>query len=227
VSLVLHPRAAEPGKVRVWLGLTGGTTPPPPGWRIVAAGNAPAPPSAPPGALRQLAPVRPSELAPGDPPRVCAGLYEFAGLQPGAAYDVTASVEGEAATIRVRSLPTSLPEGPDEWFNILLVSCCHYFEAAPQAVENAVAQARNDCGGYGGYAKEFHLSLLMGDQVYLDLPTFKDFPNDRAWLAGKFEDDYRRNWFGEPAATRAAKSTATGFAAVLLPRHVCLPDDHD
>lgn len=229
MSLALHPRAAGPGKVRVWLGLTGEAAPEAPHWSIEPVGNAPAPPAVPPAALRELAPVRSLELAPDDPPRVCSGLYEFTGLQPGAAYEVTAFwLGGESATIRVRSLPEALPEGPEEWFNILLVSCFHYFEAAPQAVENAIAQARNDCRGYGGHDKEIHLSLLMGDQVYLDLPTFKDFPNRREWLAEKFENDYRRNWFGEPAATRASKQAPTGYAAVLAAApSVCLPDDHE
>jgi hypothetical protein len=228
MSLMLHPRAADPGSIRVWLGLTGATAPPAPQWQIASAGNAPAAPASAPTALRPLGPVRPPNLAPGDPPRVCAGLYEFPGLVPGAAYDVTATVGNEQTTIRARSLPDVLPEGPDDWFNILLVSCFHYYEASPQAVENAVAQAREECDGYGGHRKELHLSVLMGDQVYLDLPTLKDFPPEAEKLAAKFEDDYRRNWFGEAAKTRSGKQVNTGYAAVLAAApSVCLPDDHE
>lgn len=228
MSLILHPRAAAPGRVRVWLGLLQGVHPPEPRWAILPADPATPTPAAMPRVLRALAPVRPNELTRGDSPRVCAGLYEFAGLVPGAAYDLEATVGGERAATRVRSLPAALPEGPDEWLNILLVSCFHYYEAWPQAVENAVAEAREECAGFGGHRKELHLSILMGDQVYLDLPTLKDFPKDRVWLAEKFEADYRRNWFGEAAKARAGKTVPTGYAALLAAApSVCLPDDHE
>jgi hypothetical protein len=62
-----------------------------------------------------------------------------------------------------------------------------------------------------------HLSVLMGDQVYLDLPTLQDFPDDLVWLAAKFEADYVRNWQGPP-----------GYGQVLAAApSVSIPDDHE
>jgi hypothetical protein len=58
-------------------------------------------------------------------------------------------------------------------------------------------------------------SLFMGDQVYLDLPTLKEFPNDAKWLAGKFEADYRASF-------------ETGLEPLLrLAPSACVPDDHE
>jgi hypothetical protein len=57
----------------------------------------------------------------------------------------------------------------------------------------------------------------MGDQVYLDLPTLKDFKDDVRWLANKFEADYTTNWQLPP-----------GYSQVLTAAPgVAIPDDHE
>jgi hypothetical protein len=62
-----------------------------------------------------------------------------------------------------------------------------------------------------------HLTLLTGDQVYLDLPTLQDFPDDVAWLAAKFEKDYTLNWRGP-----------LGYTEVLAAApSLAIPDDHE
>lgn len=61
------------------------------------------------------------------------------------------------------------------------------------------------------------LTLLLGDQVYLDLPAFYPFESDTAWLAERFEEDYVRNWTGEKAYRSVLRSAPT----------VSIPDDHE
>jgi hypothetical protein len=57
----------------------------------------------------------------------------------------------------------------------------------------------------------------MGDQVYLDLPTLRDFKDKPVWLGEKFEQDYVHNWV-EPS----------GYANVLAAApSAALPDDHE
>jgi phosphodiesterase/alkaline phosphatase D-like protein len=61
------------------------------------------------------------------------------------------------------------------------------------------------------------MTLLMGDQVYLDLPTLQDFKNEVPWLAKKFEDDYTINWQVSP-----------GYSQVLAAApSISMPDDHE
>jgi hypothetical protein len=58
------------------------------------------------------------------------------------------------------------------------------------------------------------LTILAGDQVYLDQPL-GDFPDDESWLRRKFHEDYKRNWF-------------SGLAGVLTAAPaVHMADDHE
>ncbi|HLM67194.1 MAG TPA: hypothetical protein VK358_06690, partial [Longimicrobium sp.] len=59
--------------------------------------------------------------------------------------------------------------------------------------------------------------LLLGDQVYLDLPPIKDLVDARPALARKFEQDYVRNWFNEGAYAKVVHAAP----------YACVPDDHD
>jgi hypothetical protein len=148
-------------------------------------------------------------VSPDQVPRAFTGVYEFAGLQPDTVHTIRVESEGETATLETRTLPDAVPDGFNGQFNVLLVSCFHQAE---------------DRGGLGGIVVSQlkstfkpHLTLLMGDQVYLDLPTLKDFPNDLARLADKFERDYTLNWRG-----------ALGYTEVLgAAPSVSVPDDHE
>jgi phosphodiesterase/alkaline phosphatase D-like protein len=167
-----------------------------------------------PVALRQLASVRPVALLPaGAQPdqvaRACTGVYEFTGLTPDTFYTISAEAGSDRATLDTRTLPAAVPAGLDRWFNVLLVSCFHQAEDR-QGLAGIIASQLK------AVAKP-HLTLLMGDQVYLDLPTLQDFPDDLAWLAERFENDYTRNWRG-PLGYSQILSTAPTLA---------VPDDHE
>jgi hypothetical protein len=97
----------------------------------------------------------------------------------------------------------------DGWLNVLLVSCFHASQDKNGLAGTVAAQIPA--------AFKPHLSILMGDQVYLDLPTLQDFPDDAAWLADKFENDYVQNWMREP-----------GYSPILASApSVSVPDDHE
>ncbi len=73
-------------------------------------------------------------------------------------------------------------------------------------------------GGFNGRVKQLHLSILMGDQVYLDLPTVANFPGDLAKLAQKFNRDYLTNWFPSKGVYGEALAAAPS---------ICVSDDHE
>lgn len=224
MTLILHPRQSRAGNARVWVGLSGVTSAPELQWRLKKEG-AEQILSTTPAAVRPLSSVRSHDLLEGSPPRVFAGIYEFSGLEPGVAYQVELDCAGQIARCLVRTLPEQVPPGPERWLNILLVSCFHYVEATPFAIEQALERAERECRDATGAT--FHLSLLLGDQVYLDLPTLKDFRKDSRWLAQKFEDDYRRNWFGEKVKARAGTSLVEYARVLSAAPSVCIPDDHE
>ena len=216
MEIVLHPRApgkdVSPGdeltcwdRIRVWVGAFQATSPPALTWLLDGV-------AAQPDALLDIASVRPDELLnqPADDTfRTFAGVYEFKGLQPDTLYRISADSGAGGAEIEVRTLPSEVPREMDRSFNVLLVSCFH------------AAEDRNDLAGRIvselGASSDPHLTLLAGDQVYLDLPTLSDFPPEAAKLAEKFERDYTTNWRG-PA----------GFAKVLsVAPSISIPDDHE
>ena len=207
MDLVLYPRAAPSDRLRVWIGVFRQTSQPKLAWYLDGTPRDPA-------ALREISSVRPDEMLPThsqpqDVPRVFTGVYEFTGLESDTLYSITVQAGDDSRTLAVRTLPQAVPSALDQWFNVLLVSCFYQREDRGQRVGTIVSQLKA--------ALKPHLTLLMGDQVYLDLPTQLIFPKDLARLAGKFEKDYTQNWQGP-----------SGYGQVLAAApSVSIPDDHE
>jgi phosphodiesterase/alkaline phosphatase D-like protein len=207
MDIVLYPRAAPGDRLRVWIGIFHTTAAPALNWLLNGI-------SVVPVALRQLSSARPAAMLPaGTQPdqaaRAFTGIYEFTGLTPDTCYAITAEAGPGRATLNTRTLPAAVPTGFDRWFNVLLVSCFHQAEDRKGLAGTIASQLKA--------VTKPHLTLLMGDQVYLDLPTLQDFPDDLVWLAEKFENDYTRNWRG-PLGYSQLLSTAPTLA---------VPDDHE
>ena len=211
MNVVLHPRAAPGDRVQVWVGVFGIKDAPVLRWRLDGRDQTAR-------VLRRIESVRPPAMVEADVPRTFTGVYEFQGpgITPGASHrvelqakDTDGAVRG--AQIRVRTLPDQVPSGLSERFNVLLVSCFHLAKDREGYAGNVVAElARRE---------KFRpdLTLLLGDQVYLDLPTFGIFGGGLRKLAKKFEKDYRLNWTG-----------SRGYAQILgAAPTVSIPDDHE
>ncbi len=207
MKVVLYPRAAPNDCIRIWIGAFQATQAPAITWTINQAQTAPK-------VLREIASVRPDDLLPADgnpapPPRAFTGVYEFDGLDADTPYEITATIEGETTTLQTRTLPKEIPQELDRWFNVLLVSCFHAAEDRGGLAGTIVSQL--------SAISKPHLSFLAGDQVYLDLPTLQDFPDDERWLAQKFEEDYTLNWSGPLAYTGVLQAAPS----------ISVPDDHE
>ena len=200
----MHPRAAPGDRLRVWLGAFDRSSPPDLEWRLG-------------GQSARIEPVRP--LAPAHSFRAAShtGVFDVLGtasepVVPGRRYDlsVRAVGSGEGPTsLSVRSLPSAVTPGSP--FNVLLCSCFHLDQDRTGRVGSTVSGLP--------LAHRPDLTLLVGDQVYLDLPTLQNFSTRESWLASKFERDYRANWGG---------NGDRGFAQVLRAApSVSTPDDHE
>jgi hypothetical protein len=206
MPLVLYPRAAPSDRLRVWVGAFQRTAPPALTWQLNGTPQQPT-------ALRPISSVRTDEMlptpGPQQLPRAFTGVYEFTQLKPDTRYVVHVRADQEAATLDARTLPDAVPTRLDQWFHVLLVSCFHQAEDRG-GLAGEIVSALN-----GPFRP--HLTLLMGDQVYLDLPTLYPFPNDLVGLAEKFEADYTRNWLGP-----------LGYSKVLAAApSISTPDDHE
>jgi hypothetical protein len=208
MSLVLHPRAASGDRLQIWVGAFGRTAPPNLTWFLDGQ-------TASPNVVRSMESARtvPQMVEPTEP-RAFTGLFEFrAGITPDTTFEVQVSEAGppeeSSEPLRVRTLPAAIPRGLGASFNVLLVSCFHQDRDKSGLAGKLVSQLPG--------AFRPHLTLLLGDQVYLDLPTLANFRDQVDWLADKFEEDYTINWRGTP-----------GYAQVLhAAPSAAVPDDHE
>src|SRR5262245_31058114 len=207
MNIVLHPRAAPPDRLRAWIGAFQTTSAPSLKWSLDDA-------EAHTVALREIRSVRPDDIlsadhAPADPPRAFTVVYASTELPPDTIHKIAVDADGIQQSIDINTLPGQVPRTLDGSFNLLLVSCFHQHED-PTGIAGIIASQLKA-------TSKPHLTFLMGDQVYLDLPTLQDFKDDTAWLAQKFEDDYTRNWQGAP-----------GYSQVLdVAPSISIPDDHE
>ena len=207
MDIVLHPRAAPSDRLRVWIAAFQVTNAPALAWSLDGV-------AAEPVALRPIASARTDDLLPANQapetiPRAFTGVYEFAGLEPDSLHTISVSAAGSERELSIRTLPREIPTDLDSWFNVLLVSCHHSAEDRRGLSGTIVSQI--------SALVRPQLSILAGDQVYLDLPTLKNFEDDEVWLADKFERDYIDNWRGPD-----------GYARVLdAAPSVSIPDDHE
>jgi hypothetical protein len=206
-KIILYPRAAPGDRIRVWLGAFNVTAAPALRWRLDGA-------QVRPTALRELTSVRPDSMlptgrSPADVPRAFTGVYEFSSLQPDTLHTVSVEADNESASLEVRTMPRAVASQLDRSFNVLLVSCFHQAEDRGGLAGTIVSQLKA--------TSKPHLTILAGDQVYLDLPTLRNFPDELPWLADKFERDYTLNWAGP-----------LGYEQVLAAApSVSVPDDHE
>lgn len=114
-------------------------------------------------------------------------------------------------TLTSRRPPLQLPAKAADSFNLLLSSC--YYQ--PNDKSRALADFTR------AIKPPPDFTLLAGDQVYLDLPSLQDLPDNRKHLAQTLGKKYYRNWFSTPLGQ-------PGLAQVLSHGPVlCVPDDHE
>jgi len=207
MSIVLYPRAAPSDRLRLWVGVFQATQTPALKWSLDDSPITPV-------ALREISSVRPddmlpAELLPDKVSRAFTGVYEFNSLQADTSYRIAVSAGGEPVKLETFTLPASVPTQLDRSFNVLLISCFHQAEDRGGLAGTIVSQLKG--------TNKPHLTLLAGDQVYLDLPTLKDFPDKLPWLADKFERDYSLNWQGPLAYTNVLAAAPS----------ISAPDDHE
>jgi hypothetical protein len=198
--IVLHPRAAPAGEVRVWLGVIGQREPPTLTWRLDDC-----------EALAvEMRPLSRAWDGYGDDYLgVMTGVYAFRGLPAGRAHCVQVRVGATewSDILTTCTLPDAIRDVPLE---VLLVSCFAVGTDPTGMAGELVA----------GLRPSPDLTLLVGDQVYLDQPLLETWTGNPAQLAQRFEGKYLQNW--------TAPGGQAGFARILhVAPSASVPDDHE
>ena len=201
--LIAYAQVGPSGAVQVWVGIFGIANPQQP---TIDAGG--------PGQLKVLSPLRPIRDSMTDAagrPLNHRAILQLTGLQPGTSYRVEVRAGAETRSITTRTLPDALPQKLDGAFNILLCSCYSQPEDASGLMGSVVSQIM----------LRPHMTMMLGDQIYGDLPIFEDLPAASAGVAQKLGEKYLRNW--------ASTQLETGGLGRVLSRApvVCVADDHE
>ncbi len=196
MTVHVYPVGAPVGSARVWVGVENRNTAPTVHFTLDGA-------TASPTAIRPMSPVRDSSLvAHPTERRVYSGLYEFDQLAADeSTHSLRVRVGNATRDCTLWSIPNRIPA---TGLNVMLSSCFHLTEAQSGAIASSVDELRKRCtlrlpagsGQRGASQRAPHFSILMGDQVYLDLPTIGNLPKGRKPLADIFEKRYLKNWRG-------------------------------
>ena len=204
MMLTAWPQVAAPGELQLWVGLFGADAPAPP---TFAVDGQPAEPLQ--AAL--WSPIRDRRSGAQGRPINHQSVVRLRAKGPGQSHRIRISVAGQSIELRSSSLPAAVPSLLDGSFNILLCSCYYQPEDAGGLLGRIVARL----------PVKPHLTLLAGDQVYLDLPLLEDLPEDEPALSQALGDKYRRNWLSDSLGV-------AGLQPVLAQAPTaCIADDHE
>lgn len=205
MQLFAYNQVGHPDELIIWVGVL--AVYPPPSVSFEIAGQ----------------PVTAQLLPPGFEPlgdEVCdargkainyRALFKLAWPATSERFAVTVTANGCVTTLSSRRPPQQLPLKSTASFNLLLSSCYYQPNDKSRALADVIKHIK----------PAPDLTVLAGDQVYLDLPSQQDLPCDKTALAKALGKKYQLNWFSNSAQQ-------PGLANIL--RHgpvLCVPDDHE
>lgn len=175
--LSAYARAAKPGSLDVWVGIFDQAQPPLPQLTLPAGTTA--------ATLVPLAPIADYLTDKTGHALNHRALFRISGLTPGQPCQITVAAGEQRRTLNTASLPNTLPGLlGGESFNILLCSCYSQPEDAAGLLGTVVSQIK--------LRPDF--TLLMGDQIYGDLPVTEKLPGNLPGIARVLGSKYRQNW---------------------------------
>lgn len=157
-----------------------------------------------------LSPIRDGMVDDSAQPVNHRTIVRITGLAPGTSYLVTVRGGGGERSFKTSTLPNTLPTQLDGWFNIFLCSCYFQPEDASGTLSNVITKI----------LMRPNLTLMMGDQIYGDLPLDVDLPGGQT-IEGMLGSKYMRNF--------ASRALETGGLTRILQRApaMCVADDHE
>ncbi|HEY3596084.1 MAG TPA: hypothetical protein VGL08_01010 [Paraburkholderia sp.] len=204
MMLTGYVQASEPGILQLWVGLFGAAQPPLP---QVSIDRQPAQPTAAP----QLLPIRDFSTDAANQPVNFQCVLRFNVPDESRPRQIRIDAGDQTHEFATTSLPQSVPTLLDGTFNILLLSCYSQPDDTDSLLGTIVSQIK----------VQPHLTVLAGDQVYLDQPLMQNIPSANPDLAHVLADKYLKNWFSGALSVPGLQSVLERAPVV------CVPDDHE
>lgn len=202
--LTAYTQAAGQRALQVWVGIFDTENPPAVTFEINEVSVAPT-------VIAPMREIRDAMAGSAGRPINHRAIFGFAGLEPDKPYRLVIRAGTDRFALVARTLPAAVPQTLDGTFNLLLCSCYSQPDDASGLLGTIVSQIK----------LEPHLTLMLGDLIYGDLPLFEDLPDDSLGIAQKLGEKYRRNW-------TMAQFGAGGLGPVLTRAPVaCVADDHE
>lgn len=202
--LSAYAQASPPGLIQLWVGMFGTEQPPSP---LFFIDQQPAMPLEPVSML----PIRDRQVGAGGQALNHQNVFRFAVRDGGGPHLVRVEADGQRREFTTNSLPARIPQTMEDSFNVLLCSCYSQPDDVSGLLGTIVSQIK----------LQPQLTVLAGDQVYLDLPLLEDLPEQEPALSRALSEKYLRNW--------ASTGLDVPGLETLLTRApvVCVPDDHE
>ncbi|MBI3346398.1 MAG: hypothetical protein HY020_04200 [Burkholderiales bacterium] len=204
MRLTARPQLAPSTELRLWIGVFGEEHPPTPTFTIGGQAVAPIGNAA-------WSPIRDKQTGATGQAANHQIVVSFPSQGADKPHLVTVTVGVQSVQRTVFSTPSAVPSTMDGSFNILLTSCYFQPEDSGGLLGNIVSQL----------PVRPHMTLMAGDQVYLDLPLFEDLPDTDPALSQFLGNKYQKNFLSDALGTAGLES------ALSRAPTVCLPDDHE
>jgi len=199
-----YVQASEPGIVQLWVGIFDVAVPPA---LKVLIDRGPADPIEKP----QYFPIRDFSVDAAGQPVNHQCVLRFKVTDESRPRQIRLEAGGEMFEFASTSLPQEVPTLLDGSFNILLSSCYSQPDDTDGRLGTIISQIK----------VQAHLTVLAGDQVYLDLPLTQRVPAQNPDRARLLADKYYRNWLSGALRTPGLQSVLERAPVV------CIPDDHE
>ncbi|WP_248915202.1 hypothetical protein [Pseudomonas moorei] len=207
--LMARPLVGAIGEITLWVGAFDTVDPPLPTFTLdrvetAALGNP------------QFFPVRDRQMK-VDPANARArkpcnyqGVFRLPSANSDKLHDIVVRCEDQSCPLQVLSLPDKVPDKTAGRFTILLASCYSQPEDPgflSEVIKNLPIRP--------------NITLLAGDQGYLDLPLMEDIPESEPAMSNMLGDKYKNHWLSGQYGTRGLHPL---FSAAPT---ACIPDDHE
>jgi hypothetical protein len=205
VQLFAYNQIGRPDELLIWVGVLGVATPPAVAFEIHGQAIAPCAQPAP------FEPLGDEVCDTYDRPLNHRAIFAFPWPATSERFAVTVIAGDQRVVLTSKRPLQALPAKNSDSFNLLLSSCYYQPNDKSRALTDLIKAIKP--------APDF--TVLAGDQVYLDLPSLQNLPEDKARLAQALGKKYQVNWFSNPL-------NQPGLADVLSHGPVlCIPDDHE
>lgn len=202
--LTAYVQASQPGLLQLWIGMFGVAAPPVPQVSIDRQAAVPLEPPA-------FFPIRDFSVDDNGQAINHQCVLRFNVPDESRPRQILVDAGGEQFEFASTSLPKEVPTLMDGSFNILLSSCYSQPEDIDGLLGTIVSQIK----------VQPHLTVLAGDQVYLDLPLTQRVPDQNPDRARLLANKYYLNWLSGALRVPGLQSVLERAPVV------CIPDDHE